>query len=177
MSSYGVKGSSIQSKLQYVREAFGEKAEERLRSSHPDLGRAVLKGSWYPFELYDQLLQTIATNHFGGFLQRLEAVGEHSAEVALSTTYKAFAVAKDLPGLVRRLSTLHGMYYDKGSMRLGDFGDSHLTVVLSGAPVYSKADLHVASGFYVGAAKVIGMKGVRSTINLGDDGAEIKLRW
>ena len=59
---------------------------------------------------------------------------------------------------------------------LGDDGHS-AEVIHSGAPAYSEADLFVASGFYRGAGRALGLDSVRSEFDLNADGARFRLDW
>lgn len=177
---YQVKGSSITSKFQFVRERLGAPAERQLmdRLRDHEASFPILDSAWYPFALYDQTNRLIAELFFGGDLRRLEEVGTYSAEKVLRTVYKSFVKGKDYVGFLNRAAILHGRFYDAGKTEvfLGDDGGS-AEIVHSGAPVYSEADLHIASGFYIGAGRAIGLSNVRSEFRLTGTGARFQLRW
>lgn len=177
---YRVKGSSITSKLDFVREQLGPSAEDQLRqrlAGHRE-HFPVLDSAWYPFDLYDTVNREIAEIFFDGQLRRLEEVGMYSAEKVLSSVYRSFAQGKDYIGFLRRAAILHSRFYDAGTMEvvLGDDGVS-AEVIHRGAPVYSEADLFVASGFYRGAGKAVGLDDVRSEFRITPDGAHFRLEW
>ncbi|NNE20363.1 MAG: hypothetical protein HKN10_18005 [Myxococcales bacterium] len=178
--TYQVKGSSISSKFDFVRERSGPDAENQLRARFDDEDRLfpILDSAWYPFELYDRVNRAIAELLFGGDLKRLEEVGIFSAERVLRTVYKSFAQGKDYVAFLKRAAILHQRFYDAGKMEvvLGEDGHS-AQVVHSGAPVYAEADLYIASGFYRGAGRELGLSDVRSKFRLTEDGAHFDLDW
>ncbi len=179
-SEYQVKGSSISSKFDFVRERMGANEETRLREQFTDRAGLfpILDSAWYPFELYDLVNRTIADLFFNGNLSRLEEVGIFSAERVLNTVYRSFAHGRDYIGFLKRAAILHQRFYDRGHMEvvLGEDGHS-AEVILSGAPTYAEADLYVASGFYRGAGKALGLDDVRSQFRLTADGARFQLGW
>ncbi len=179
-SDYKVKGSSIRSKFDFVRERYGAAAERELRESfgrRPGL-LPVLDSAWYPFSVYDELNRAIADRFYGGDLAKLEEVGAYSAGKVLTTVYKAFASGKDYAGFLQRAAILHERFYNRGRMIVAIGADRRSAEVhLAEAPTYSEADLYVAAGFYAGAGKLLGLEGVEYELRLEDDGAHFDLKW
>lgn len=177
---YRVRGSSISSKFKFVRDRFGTEAELQLKEHFKDQERLfpILDSSWYPFEVYDEINRVIADRFFDGEFSGLVEVGSYSAEKVLTSVYKAFAEGKDFPGFLLRAALLHERFYSQSQMdvTLGEDGVS-AEVLLRDAPTYSEADLHIAAGFYGGAAKLLGLQGFRHECNLTKDGAHFQLRW
>ena len=176
---YWVKGSSIKSKLEFVRDRFGGPAEAALKNRFASQGLfLILESEWYPFHLYNDLCIALAENHFGGNLERLLEVGAYSAERTLRSTYEAYLEGGDFIRFLSRISALHGRFYNQGEMNVevGPEGKS-CEIHLRGAPEYSEADTQVAVGFYVGAAQTCGLAGVRHRIERSDDGVDFFLAW
>lgn len=177
---YRVRGSSIRSKFSFVRERFGSAAELQLKEDFASNERLfpILDSSWYPFELYDQINRAIADRFFGGQLSGLVEVGSYSAEKVLTSVYKAFTQGKDFSGFLLRAALLHERFYSQSHMDviLGEDGHS-AEILLRDAPTYSEADLHIAAGFYAGAAKLLGLENIRHEHTLMKDGAHFQLRW
>ena len=177
---YRVRGSSISSKFEFVRVRFGTEAELQLKEQFADHEQLfpILDSSWYPFELYDEINRAIADRFFDGELSGLVEVGSYSAEKVLTSVYKAFAEGKDFVGFLLRAALLHERFYSQSQMdvTLGEDGVS-AEILLRDAPTHSEADLHMAAGFYAGAAKLLGVKGYRDEYNLIQDGAHFQLRW
>ena len=177
---YRVRGSSISSKFEFVRDRFGTEAELQLKEAFADRERLfpILDSSWYPFELYDEINRAIADRFFDGKFSGLIEVGSYSAEKVLTSVYKAFAEGKDFVGFLLRAALLHERFYSQSQMdvTLGEDGVS-AEILLRDAPMYSEADLHIAAGFYAGAAKLLGLSSFRHEYSLTKDGAHFQLRW
>lgn len=176
---YRVKGSSIRSKFDFVHDRFGEGAERRLKERFREHGLLpVLDSVMYPFEDYDAVLRAIAEEFFDGDLSRLSEVGAYSAQKVLTGVYRAFAAGKDYLGFLRRAAVLHERFYSHGGMDvdLAEDGES-CTIVLSGAPTYSESDLHVAGGFYAGAADLLGIQSLDWEMSWDASSARFLLSW
>ena len=173
-----VKGSSLSSKLLFVQDVFGPEAHQELRSALADWeGRQILDGSWYPFELYDKLLRFIAERHYQGDLSRLVEVGIYSAESSLKTTYQVYTL-RDFFYLLDRLGTLHSRFYSIGELENSvDTDQRQCRIRLHGAPYYREPDLYVASGFYIGAARMMGLGGVECDFRMVGSEVVFDLRW
>lgn len=179
MSDYRVKGSSIRSKFEFVRERFGEAAERRIKERFHDRGLLpVLDSAMYPFTLYDEVNRAIAEDLLDGDLTRLSEVGSYSARKVLTGVYKAFAAGKDFPGFLRRAAVLHERFYSHGTMQvsLAEDGTS-CRIALTGAPAYSEADLYIAGGFYSGAAELLGIEALHWDLSWDPSSARFELRW
>jgi len=134
---YRVKGSSIRSKFDFVRDRFGEAAEGQLKERFRERGLLpVLDSVMYPFDDYDALNRAIAAEFFDGDLSRLSEAGAYSAQQVLTGVYRAFAAGKDYPGFLRRAAVLHERFYSHGGMdvELADDGKS-CQILMQGAPV------------------------------------------
>ena len=177
---YRVKGSSIRSKLDFVRERFGGAAERLLREEFETRAGNVsfLDSAWYPFAVYDELNRSIADRYFGGDLARLREVGSFSAARVLTTVYKAFVSGRDFAGFLSRAAILHERFYSHGRMvaTIAEDG-SGATIHLTDAPTYSEADLQIAAGFYAGAAELVGLGDFVCRLEVREDGAHFDLRW
>ena len=179
MTTLQVKGSTIRSKLSFAREKLGADAESVLRQFLGDQGyRQILEGGWYPFELYDGLLRQMADHSWGGDLSQLAAVGEFSSEHALTTTYDVFAGRRDFIQFLQRLSALHGRFYSEGELSVELRGEpGRCRIILHGAAPYSEADMWIASGFYTGAARLMGLGDVQCQFVNHADRVVFDLAW
>jgi hypothetical protein len=178
--TYKVKGTSIRSKLAFVRKRFGVQGEEQLKSDLKDEKSLfpLLDSSWYPFELYDRVNRAIARRFFDNDLQALQEVGAYSAEEALTTVYRAFVRQGDYAVFLRHIEKLHKTFYNLGDMSVMVSRDKNYSEIEHfGAPEYSEADLQIAAGFYVGAGQLLGNKNVSCRLDQRPDGAHFELRW
>ena len=177
---YKVKGSSIRSKFEFVKERYGPEAEARLREKfgrRPELS-PLLDTAWYPFALYEELNLAIAREFFSGDVARLREVGSYSASLALRTTYRAFVLGKDFVTFLRGTSTYYQTFYNQGDVQvtIGDDGNT-ADLLFSGAPVYTETDLQVAVGFFVEAGRLLGVTNITGTGSFGRGSAHVKLTW
>ena len=157
-----IKGSTLRSKSNFVGETFGASAGEQFFEWIVEsAGRPILDADWYRFEVYDAVLHELARRHFGGNLERLQEVGRHSARHALSETYSIFAVRKDFVRFLEKLSVLHSRFYNLGRLVLTERGDDYSEHELRELPGLSEADAHLALGFYLGSAEVMGLAQAR----------------
>ena len=175
--AFSIKGSSLRSKLDYLREVHGKAAAEELKGWLREKGVVLLLVSdWYPHELYTQLNERIAERFFGNNLKRLREVGVFSAERALSSVYKAYVEKGDFEAFLRRIASLHQRFFNRGAMEVRASPRS-CEILLSGAPVYPEADMQIAAGFYIGAARNFGLENPVCDIRLGGKTASFLLRW
>ncbi len=176
---YQVKGSSIQSKFAFVAERFGPEAESRLREQFLDHDHyPILDALWYPFDFYLAVNQAIVRDFFAGDLTRLREVGQFSAEKALTETYRAYIQSGDFVGFLTNVSRLHKQFYSVGEQRVSVGEDGrYCRIELRGKPYYPEADLYVAEGFYVGAAKLMGLNDVASRFRVDENGATFEMKW
>jgi hypothetical protein len=177
---YLVKGIAIRTKFEYVRDHHGVAADESFRAAfthHKGL-MPLLDSSWYPFAVYDEVIRAIAAKFFSGQLAGLREVGAASAEKALTTVYKSFARSGDVAGFFERIGSLYSTYYNVGLMKAQmSAAGSGCTLLLSGAPQYSPADLEVSAGFFLGACKLLGKPQARCSIHSAKEGVHYDLKW
>ena len=173
-----VKGSTILSKLVFARERFGAEAERDLVGFLEEAGeKHILDGSWYPFDLYHGVLERIADRHYRGDLERLRAVGNDSAHRALTGTYHIYG-QMGLSHFLDRIGALHNRFYSLGDIEatMHDDGGS-CTIRMFGAPYYREADLQVAAGFYLGAARELELQDARCEfLSVGAE-VHFRLTW
>lgn len=174
-----VKGSSIRSKLYFAQETLSPDIVARLSRWLADTNRGeqILDANWYSFELYDGLLRELAKEAFGGDLLRLEEVGVFSAEQALTTVYEVYAIQREFLKFLRRISSLHDRFYSRSKLELVSSSETSCDLQLTDVPVDFSADIHVASGFYIGAARLMQLNNVRCDRRIEGDRVFFRLTW
>ena len=179
-SEYSVKGSTIRMKFEFARDRFGAEAEATMRSRfrHRKELAALLDVSWIPFSVCEEINQYIARAHFGGDLTGLRQLGAFAADRGLNSIYKIWVSGKTFLNFLPQMSQYHKTMYSAGDLNVM-IGEDQTSAILSfrNAPQYSQAELHTATGFFVGSAKVMGISDVTHVAVLVPKGMEIKLRW
>jgi hypothetical protein len=177
---YSVKGSAIRMKFEFVRDRFGAKAETAIRAHFRNRQELepLLDVSWVPFTLYEEINQYIARVHYGGNVASLQEVGAYSADRGLQSIYKSWVRGKAFIDFLRQMTEYYKTFYSAGDLvvSVGEDGQS-ATLSFRNAPQYSQAELHIATGFFVGSAKVMGLPDVTHEATLRPSGMELKLRW
>lgn len=176
---FRAKGSTLRSKLAFVARRFGEGEADALRRwLDQRIEGAVLDAAWYPFAVYDALLQEVAERFYGGELERLQEVGRFSAEEALSNTYSIYAVKRDFGLFLKRLSSLHSRFYSGGELVVTEQEVDACGLELRDLPVVSEADAHLALGFYLRAGELMGLERIRGRFERVDSHTlRYRLSW
>ncbi len=176
---YMVKGSSLRSKLDYVADQFGEDAKKALEDRFKSEGMyPLLTASWYPYDLYVDLLEAIVDRHFAGNAARMVEVGGRSADEALRTVYRSFVRERGFEEFLQGIATLHHLFYNVGRIDVViEKGATNCEIHQRGKPRYADVDLYVAAGFYKRAAELHGLVDVHCEFTTGPDGADFALSW
>jgi len=176
---YMVKGSTIRSKLDFVKDRFGEGAKNAIEGRFQGRGlHPLLTASWYPYELYVELLEAIVDAHFDGDASRLVTVGERSADEALKTVYRSFVRERGFDDFLQGIATLHHLFYNLGRIDVvAEKGATSCEIHQRDKPRYAEADLYIAAGFYQRAAELHGLTDVQCSFTTGPDGADFALSW
>lgn len=175
---YKVKGSSLKSKFDFIKEHFSSKKEELIRELFEDRNIfPLLESQWYDYSIYIDLLNTIAISIYKGDLKKLENLGAYSAKLALNGIYKSFVSQKDFLTFLKNVSLLHSRFYNKGKMDVFIKSDNVVELVLSGAPRYDEADIYIAAGFYLEAAKLCGLTNIKYKFERIENGVKYILNW
>ncbi len=174
-----IKGSTIRTKLAFLRDQFGADAETKLAQTLEQRGYPrILEASWYPFEIYEIALQHIADEHYPGQPDGLIEVGTFSAQQALSTTYEAFARKRDFAGFLTLLPQLRLRLYSGGSLEIEQHPERHsCTIGLRDMPRYADVDLFISQGFFAGAARMLGHPDAVCQTQRVDRGVDFVLSW
>lgn len=116
-----VKGTAINGRIQYVLRYHGETKLGDILGSLKDqeqakrLRHGALRGSWYPFELFIDLMETIDRVLGAGDGAMLRKMAGQTAEDDLSTVYKIFFKVLKPAFIVGKAQQLWEQYYDSGS--------------------------------------------------------------
>lgn len=158
-----VKGTKLSSKLTYVKETYGDEALSRVLDALPPEDRKqlhlVLDLAWYPFDLYQRLLQSIVTSAAGGDAAVLERIGEHTADLQAKGAYRVFFRSGDPATVLERMAPMHSLLNDPGEMEVVRTGPRQASIVVRQPP--STQELcRVARAFYRRSLELAGAREV-----------------
>lgn len=176
---FRIKGSSIATKLSFIAERYGSEHEASLREWLDDRGyRRILDASWYPFTLFEGLLFVIVERHYDGQVERIQEVGVDSAQRTLTSTYGAFIRGKAFGQFLALMPQLHPRIYSHGTVTPHvDEAACQARIALRDLPKYSDPDLFVSQGFFLGAAKLLGLPEARGSFARVEGGIDFSVRW
>jgi len=165
MSDQKIKGSIIKSRLEFVRNEFGEEGLNRIMDSLPEedqkvLGRLVAV-AWIDFAVGKRLDDAIVKEVGGGSTRFFERLGEASAEVNLSTLHSAFLAPGDPKAFLAKAPQIYRLYYDVGWREFEATGEREGVLTTHEAETYSKTDCLTVVGWYRKALEMCGATNVR----------------
>lgn len=178
-TQYEVKGSTVQTKYDFVQARFGPLACGRLEARFKSKGLfPVLSSSWYDYDLYVELLEAIADACFDNDLSRLVEVGEYSADDALTSMYAAFVSEEGFLDFLEGITSLHHMFYSQGNIEVNVHPDQKGCDILHRKkPKAAEADQYVAAGFYQKAAELHGLTNACCSWSMQRKGVHFVLTW
>jgi uncharacterized protein (TIGR02265 family) len=154
-----VKGGSLQSRLEFVREHRGEEGVQRVIARLSEEDRAacahLLTGAWYPFDLNQRLDDAIAAEMAMGDRAFL-LMGEKSAEHNLTKSHRAFVTDKDPHGLLKRAAQIYQAYYDSGSRNYLRVDEHKARISTHDSSTYSRHDCLTVVGWHRKAIEMCG---------------------
>jgi hypothetical protein len=176
-NEYRIKGSSLKTKFEFVRETFGDRAAAELEGHFDRSLFPILDSSWYPFSFNSEVNRILVNTYLDGDVSRMREVGIFSAERVLTTVYKFFTSGRTFIEFMRRAETLHETCYSEGGMKVTVGSDGKSCEIHLRAPYFSQVDMHVAAGFYIGAARLLGESDVTCDTTPEAGGARFVIRW
>jgi hypothetical protein len=176
--TYRIRGGSIRTKCVYVIDHFGAEAAQALSSRiEMALQKRLLDTEWYPFALFERVLITLAKDHLGGDLRRIEEVGEYMARLAILGPYLDSGT-KDFQQLFQRLARVRPRYYSHGWVDVEMHANGlRCDLQHRDVPRLSTADDYLTRGFYTACARGCGLEGVSCEVVQQAGGSAFSLRW
>lgn len=114
-----VKGTLLSARGRYVREEYGEQAFAKLveavaPEARQHLTNTPLPFAWYPLETLIEIDRRIIEGPMKGEIGTMKAFGDKIARYDLKTVYKILFKLGSPAFVLRRISTVYGMYLDGG---------------------------------------------------------------
>jgi len=160
-----IKGSILESRLQFVRDRFGPKAVEDVIAALPKTEQSTLRdplngAGWYRFEIGQHLDDAIVQVIGRGDARLFEEMGAASAQLNLSGTQKFYLDLGNPQGFMLRAPLIYHVYYDKGWRDYKATGPTSGVMTTYEAETYSATDCMTVTGWYKQALKMCGAKNV-----------------
>ena len=164
MTDQKIKGSILKSRLEFVRNEFGEDGLSKIMDDLPEedqkiLGRLVAV-AWVDFEIGQRLDEAIVKSLGGGGTRYFERLGEASAEVNLGTLHSAFLTSGDPQAFLAKAPQIYRLYYDVGRREYEATGEREGVLTTHDAETFSKTDCLTVIGWYRKALELCGAKNV-----------------
>ena len=179
-----VKGSMVRAHLQWVRQNFGEEQEKAILASLAPENRTEVDGllasTWCSLESLVRLDRAIAAATGRDETELMSELGRASAEINLSTVYRAFR-RTEIHDFFQRSAARHKQFQDFGvSTYLAD-DETHGTMTIRDAGAFSPVFCASSGGYY---AEVIRLHGGNAPVAeetacvcAGDPACVWQVRW
>ncbi|MGH7296160.1 MAG: TIGR02265 family protein [Polyangiaceae bacterium] len=161
-----VKGSVLQSRIEFVQRHRGPEGAQRVLARLPDAERATLAGlvmpfAWYPFELNERLDHAIALEMGRGDAIFRE-LGAASADDNLTSASQLHCMREHNPhALLKQASGIYSVYYDTGHREYEHLGDSKAGLRTHDSLSFSVSDCLTVVGWHERAIEMCGGRNVR----------------
>ena len=166
-----VKGATILSSINYVKDKFGDAGLDKIKKSLTDEEKEILSGiilqsNWYPFELYLNLTQKIDMLLGIGDLSVSKDLGKYEAENDLKTIYRIFYVLGSPEFIIKQSAKVFGTYFDGGDLRIASSGKNDVTAELYNFPSLDQEVLHRIAGFMEKTLELSGGKDPKAVVRI-----------
>ena len=160
-----VKGGVLKSRLQFVEDAAGKEAVQRVLAALSDEDRKslgmLLTAQWYPFDLGKRLDAAIVKELGNGREEYFERLGEASADKNLTTVHRNFLTQGDAHGFLAKAPTIYKLYYGNGRREYERTGEKSGRLTTHEAETFSAPDCLTIIGWYRRALQLCGVNDVR----------------
>ena len=179
-----VKGAMVRAHLQFVRDRLGEPALAATLKALPAPVAAEVHGAlastWCAFESLIVLDRTIARVANRDERDLLRELGRYSAEINLSTIYRAFH-RDDIHEFFRNSAMLHRKFQDFGDCEYEPVGKTQGRISIRNATCYSPAYCTSETGYLEQVIATHGGTSASVTESAcqcaGDDRCTFELGW
>ncbi|MEZ4365519.1 MAG: hypothetical protein R2939_04415 [Kofleriaceae bacterium] len=181
-----VKGSTLTSRLLWVRLGHGEAGMARLLTACTPALRAtveagVRKADWYPFELFVELCEAIDRTFGAGDGALFRPLARHGAEANLTTIYRLFYKVGTVHWILGRAARLFGAHYDSGRLEVRATGMRSADLELVDVATPSCVHCEAVAGWAERSAELSGGSACSATRiacrREGADRCTLRTRW
>jgi hypothetical protein len=163
-----IKGNILISRLDFVKQNYGQQGLEQILAALPAEDQTLLKGlvsnvGWYPFDVGKRLDQAIVTVLGKGDLRIFEEIGAASARQNLSTVHKLSLEPGKPQAFMAKTPVIYRLYYDVGRREYESTGPNSGVMTTYDAETFSSADCMTIIGWYKQALEMCGASKVVMT--------------
>lgn len=179
-----VKGTKITSKLEFVRDVYGDEGAEQvaaaLSAEDRQATRTAIEIGWYPHELYERVLRAVVDGPGRGDEAVLDRIGRHNADRQADGAYKVYYRSKDPLAVLESMVPMHSMLNDPGRMTVEPRSEKHLAIMVEEPPGNALV-CRVARAFYQRSVELCGASSVAvrelQCSGRGDERCRFEVRW
>jgi hypothetical protein len=181
-----VKGSTLTSRVAWVRERHGEMGLHRLRAAvlpetHALLEASLLKSAWYPFVAFVDLNLAIDREFGAGDLSLIKGLGRYGADVNLTTIYRLFYLVGSVEWIIERAPALFHVNYDAGRLAVELLGSNRAQLSILDFPLPHRAHCLSVLGWAERSLELSGVALLESVEiacrTRGDNACRFRLGW
>lgn len=179
-----VKGAMVRAHLQWMREHLSPEVFTRTMASLPKEAATELDGilasSWCSFESLVQLDRAITAATGRNEEELMAELGRYSAEINLSTVYRAFR-RTEIHDFFMRGAALHKQFQDFGVSTYEQVDETHGRITIREAATYSPVFCASAPGYYEQVIRLHGGANAsaveKTCVCAGDSACTYELTW
>ncbi|MDD3626234.1 MAG: hypothetical protein PHV06_02830 [bacterium] len=181
-----VKGGTIKSRIDFIKENYGEEGLNLLLSAFSKEDQKILTGillysSWYSFELYEHLDKVIHEKLAPVDKKIYEKLGAYSARVHLNSIYKFYLKNNDPLAFCKGFNNIFRSYYDSGKVEIEEVSPNQVMFRIYDFASPSRQDCDSNVGYIREALSLCGAKNPRVFETKcrvkGDNFCEIAASW
>lgn len=180
-----VKGSVLKSRLDFVKEHFGEDQVRQVLASlgadHQAALKKMVPSTWLPFEIGKRLDEAIVQVCGAGDPRFFEQLGVASADKNLTTLHASFVTPGDPEAFLRKAPQIYELYYQTGRRAWQKTGEGEGYLTTHDAETFSAPDCLTVVGWYKRALEMCGATHVRVEEEecraLGGAVCRYRVRW
>ena len=182
-----VKGVALLSRIQMLRDKFGQTAYEQVMQNVTEstrnllTGGGILSSSWYDADSFKDLNQTIFRTLKANEPKVMEKLGEYTAELSLSTIHKVKVKENAPDETLKRVPGLWGAFHDTGDIEIITNGPGDITMTMKN---YGLPHKEFCSNLLGWARKLIELSGGHNVdaveekcVTKGDEACVMHITW
>lgn len=165
-----VKGIAILGLVKYIKKYSKEKGkslEEIIKMMTPEdqkiFSQKILPSEWYPYSTYINLGNIIDRVFGRGDFTLAREIGKLSAQTDLKGIYRIFLSFFNPQQIVKKISTIWGSYYNKGTVEIKEYSPGKLIWHLKDFPEIGKFHCKNIEGWNEAFLELMGYKEAKST--------------